>query len=301
MLKKIIAAGAILGIFACTQVDDGFVYGSSASEQNGGSDDSSSSSAPKEDSSSSVESSSSSENSSSSESSSSVAAPPVLITSAKQSALFKTYYYGYALKDGSPEDLEQYWDVEDTEKCPTTKTDKKPSYDCQLDSTNTVLRNRLTTMDADLHYDFPFTRLTTTRGYVELKEYILKGDGDQAALGLNVYKDDDKPESIGDLSISDLNGTVAFIYRYSGGAHTFRIVSKDDSNFWYKNVPATPSVADTATVRIPTSELAGMGSFEDAEFDISEVAKFLWVVEYGETPAQNEGSLRVENLNAEVE
>jgi len=292
MFKKIIAASAMFSFFACTQIDDGFVYGSSASQQIGSGEDSSSSDAPTGDNSSS--SSAPEENSSSS-----AAAEAIVkkITDAKQSTLFKTYYYGYALKDGLPENLEQYWD---TEKCTTEKTSTAPDYDCQLDSANTVLRNRLTTMDAKLHYDFPFKRLSTTRGYVELKEYMLKSDGDQAALGLNVYKNDDNPESIGDLNISDLNGTVAFIYRYAGGAHAFRVVSKDDSNFWYKEVPATPSLTDTTTVRIPTKELTGMGSFEDAEFDISKVAKFLWVVEYSET-AENKGSLRVEILNAEVE
>lgn len=308
MLKKIIAACAIALFFACSVKDDGFVYGEvySSSNQVGSISSSSiipsSSSIPSDDSSGSGEEDNSSSSAFETESSSS-AATIVLIANTKQSALFKTYYYGYAMKANLPEPLESFWDPE----CPTT-AGKPPKDNCQLDSTNTILRNKLTTNDAALHYDFPFGRYSTTRGYVELKEYILQGEGDQAAVGLNVSTDDSSPKDIGELGISDLNGTSAFIYRYSGGAHIFRVVSKIDGNFWYKEVPATPSKTDSATVKILASELAGMGSYaasEDKEttpFDISKVAKFLWVVEFDATnPANNTGSLRIENLSAEIE
>jgi len=316
MLKKIIAACAIALFFACAPKDDGFVSGeiSSSSDQVVGGISSnytpSSSSIPSDDSSSSEEDGDNSSNSGEDNSSSSVGSTTttVLITNAKQSELFKTYYYGYTTE--TLEDLKKFWNPE----CPTTSgagdtLPGKPEK-CQIDSTNTMLRNKLTTKDGDLHYDFPFGKYSNARGYVELKEYILKAEGDQAAVGLNVSTDESNPKDIGELGISNLNGTSAFIYRYSGGAHTFRIVSKTDGDFWYKEVSATanPSKDDTTTVRISASELVGMGSYAASEekegtpFDISKVAKFLWVVEYdAETASKNTGSLRIETLSAEVE
>ncbi|MDR2555653.1 MAG: hypothetical protein LBC64_09530 [Fibromonadaceae bacterium] len=288
MLKKIIAVCAITLFFACSAKDDGFVYGEDSSSSNQAVGGTSSSSIPSSYS-------SSSEGDEGNSSSSTVTI--VVITSEKRSALFGTYYYGYALKDSKPEPIEDFWDPE----CPTT-AGIPPKDNCQLDSTNTILRNRLTTRDAPLHYDFPFPKYSAARGYVELKEYILKGAGDQAAVGLNV-SDDGK--DIGEWGNPALNGTAAFIYRYSGAAHIFRIVSKIDGDFWYKEVPATPSKegTDSVTVRIPTSELAGMGSYaEGTAFDISKVAKFLWVVEYdAANVSKNTGSLRIENLSAELE
>jgi hypothetical protein len=303
MFKKIIAASAVLALFACSSGDDGFVNPSSSSEQGSSNGDSSSGGTSGDNSSSSnISDEGSSSSIAGEDSSSSVASviPVQIVGTTKQSQIFKTYYYGYTLKANSPEDLEQFWDVQDTVNCPTAKQTTKPPATCQLDSTETILRNKLTNQDAALHYDIPFTRLSTTRGYAELKEYILKEDGDQAALGLNVYTDDNNPKNIGELGKSELDGVIAFAYRYAGGAHIFRLVSKKDSDFWYKEVPATPSKTDTATIKIQTSELAGTGSL--ATFDISKVAKFLWVVEYDSaTTSKNEGSLRIENLNAEVE
>ena len=305
MLKKIIAACAIALFFACSSKDDGFVYGevSSSSNQVAGT---SSSSIPS--SSSKIPSSSSEgdvDNSSGSgeNSSSSIATTIVQISNKNKSDLFKTYIYGYTMEAGEPEKLAQYWD---TTKCTVKSTDKeRPDPTCQLDSTNTILRNKLTTQYSDLHYDFPAVYVNNARSYVELKEYILKKAGDQAALGLNVYEGDSSVKDIGELGKDTLNGTSAFTYRYSGAAHTFRIVSKGDADFWYKEVPATasPNKEDTATVRIPTSELVGMGSYatEGAKFDISKVAKFLWTVDFDSTTtSKNTGSFRIENLNAEV-
>jgi hypothetical protein len=293
MFRKIITASAVALFFACSSDDNSSSNGNntSSSSEQGGSGDSSSSNV-------------SGDNNSSSSATSEISTVTIIGTG-KLSLIFNTYLYGYTLKADSPEDLEQFWD---TENCPTGKQTTKPDASCQLDSTNTILRNKLTTLDAALHYDVPFTRVSTTRGYVELREYILTEDGDQAALGLNVYQEDNNPKNIEDLKMDNLNGTTAFIYKYAGGAHSFRAVSKKDSDFWYKEAPATQSITDTATIRITVSELAGMGSFaenegkEETAFDISQVAKFLWVVPYdSKTESKNRGSLRIESLSAETQ
>jgi len=220
----------------------------------------------------------------------------------KPSAVFNTYGYGYTLKAGSKEDLTQFWDIADPE-CPAEKQDAAPPEKCELDKTNAILQNKLTNRYSDLHYIVDGIGVYPNYA-IALQSYNLTEEGDQAALGLNVGEDEGK--SIGELGNTKINGTIAFTYKHSGGAHTFRAAASDD-DFWYKDVPATPAT-DTTEVTILVSELAGMGSFagdDDAEtagtpFDLQKVSKFLWAVEY-KAAGQNRGSLLIDDVNAIVE
>jgi len=301
MLKKIIVAGAMLSLFACSSVDDGFVYGSSDSQGNVTNDSSSSQDSPS--SSSSVSSSSSEpESSSSSEpepSSSSKGPDEVLISEFGSqggglSVLFKTSPYGYTLKAGSEEDLTQFW------QCPTAQQDKKPDIlACEQNKTEAILQNYLTTQYSPLHYIINNMITANSQQYsIKLDRYNLTEEGDQAALGLNVSDDDKNIEDVGKLDT--LSGIVGFSYFYAGGAHKFRI-AVDDADFWYADVPEQ---AKEGLVTINVSDLKGMGSFAENEtpFDIAKVKKFLWVVEFdSETSANNAGSLLVYLFNALIE
>jgi len=270
MLKKIIAASAMFLFFACS----------------------------------SEESSSSTPNSSTSQgspSSSSETIEAVLISdlgaSGGLSMLFNTYPYGYTLKAGSDEDLTLFW------SCPTEAQETKPSITaCELDKTNAILQNYLTTQAAPLHYIINnMTTANPVQRCIKLDRYHLTEEGDQAALGINVSTDE--VSSIEEIGINDLNGIKAFTYKYAGGAHKFR-VAVNDADFWYADVPAQ---AEEGEVIINVKDLKGMGSFAASEdspetpFSISKATKFLWVVEFdSNTPENNAGSLLIYSFNALV-
>ncbi|MDR1830678.1 MAG: hypothetical protein LBQ76_07915 [Candidatus Fibromonas sp.] len=296
MFKKMVAASAAFVLFACSSGDDDNGNpGGNSSPGTGG--EVSSSSLPDE------------------PSSSSVAKVTVLDTgavsvsafNAASSQIFKTYPYGYTLKAGEAEDLTQFWDVSDPE-CPVeNQGSATPPEKCALDKTNAILQNVLTNRYADLHYIVDGISLGYPNQAIKLDRYNLTGEGDQAALGINLGAEANEGKNLEELGKTELNGTVAFAYRYWGGAHSFRAVSKVDDDFWYFEVPAK---TDTVEVKIFLSEFAGMGSFaaneeegtEGTPFDLSKVAKFLWVVEYdAEAPGKNQGSLLVDYLSALVE
>jgi len=310
MLKKLIAASAVFMLFACSSDDNFAGDPSSASQGEEGPSDSSSSS----------ELSSSSQNSG-------PATSDVLIASFSNnaSALFSTYAYGYTLKGNSKENLTPFWntdslveneDGELVQLCPIKQTGKRPDPACELDKTNAILQNTLSNQNSDLNYLVTGTQTqflipgSNNRRAILLQEYNLKANGDQASLGLNA-SDDNK--SIGDLAISSLlNGTLAgFSYKYAGGAHEFRAVSKNDNNFWYvkilKSAKAQYTYDEWPETVINISEFKGNGSFAESgtkaetPFNLSDVAKFLWVVEYdAEEQENNTGSLMVHSFNAKM-
>jgi len=281
MFKKIIGASIVLAFIACPNVNENNNNGNSntpSSPSQGG------------------DSSPSQGNSSSSE-----AIEFVLISdlgkSGGLSALFNTYPYGYTLRASKNEDLTPFW------SCPTEAQETKPSITaCELDKTNAILQNYLTTQAAPLHYIIN-NQLTESpvQRCIKLDRYNLTGEGDQAALGLNVSSDE--VSSIEQMGINALNGMTAFSYNYAGGAHKFR-VAVNDADFWYADVPAQEAEGE---VRINVKDLKGMGSFaaneeegiEETPFDIGKATKFLWVVDFDAgTPANNTGSLLVYALNA---
>jgi len=282
MLKKIIAASAILAFFACSSEDDGFVYDESSSSQdspNVSSSSSSSSSLP-------VEPSSSSEPESEL-SSSSEGFEILLIANGNNggvSALFGTYPYAYTLKADTAEDLTQFWKPE----CSPERTDTitvAQSNACMIDPRpNAILQNRLTTSDAPLHYFISgFATGSSVQKGIQLTNYKLTGAGDQAALGLDASSS----------GLGKLAGVAAFTYNYKGGAHKFRI-AVDDANYWEADVPAS---AEETLATIKTSDLKGK-----TPLDISKAAKFLWVVEFDETTsANNTGSLLIFLFNGLIE
>jgi len=279
MLKKIIAAGVILAFFACSSIDDGFVYASSSSQGGPIASISSSSSLP-------VASSSSSEPEPISSSSSDDGLEEVLIANGNSggvSDLFNTYPYGYTLKADTAEDLTQFWKLECSLDSSATITVAQ-SNACMVDPRpSAILQNRLTTRDSPLHYFISgFATETPTQKGIQLTSYKLTEAGDQAALGLDASGD----------GLKKLAGVVAFTYNYKGGAHKFRI-AVDDADYWEADVPAS---AEETLATIKTSDLKGMGSFADEEtpLDISKATKFLWVVEFdGTNSTNNTGSLLI--------
>ncbi|MDR1811407.1 MAG: hypothetical protein LBQ87_01095 [Candidatus Fibromonas sp.] len=284
MFKKMIAASsAAFMLFACGSDDNDSPIGSSSSGDG------------------------LSSNSEDGSSSSSLAGPTTVTVSefSGASQIFRTFPYGYALRAGEPEDLTEFWNISDPE-CPVeSQGTAKPPEKCALDKTNAILQNTLTNQYADLHYVVDGISIGSPNRAIKLDSYNLTGEGDQAALGINLYPDE--VQNIGELGKTELDGTVAFAYRYWGGAHTFRAVSKLDDDFWYYEVPAK---TDTVETSILVSDFKGMGSFaaneeegiEGTPFDISKVAKFLWVVEYdAEVPQKNQGSLLIDYLKATVE
>jgi len=290
MLKKIIAASTMLVLFACSSIDDGFVYGSSDSQGNVEGDSSSSSQNNSE-----VDDSSSSSSAKSEPepSSSSNGAKEVLISRFSErggiSPLFNTYPYGYTLKNNKDEDLTQFWTCPPEESSTITPIE---AIACTLEERPTaILQNKLTTRDSPLHYIINNMQTENpSQDAIKLIDYNLTEIGDQAALGLNTAKD----------GLGALDGVAAFSYYYNGGAHKFR-VSVDNANYWEADVPA---VTKETLVTINVGDLKGMGSFaaDATPLDISKATKFLWVVEYdAETAANNQGSLLVFLFNALVE
>jgi len=283
MLKKIMVASAMLSLFACSSIDDGFVYGSSSSQDNPSSSSSisSSSSEPQSSSSSEPESSSSSEP----EPSSSSKGPEEVIianlgSQGGLSALFKTYPYGFTLRASENEDLTPFWN------CPPEEDDAitvAQANDCMAsDRTDAILQNSLTTKDSPLHYIVNNkTTSNATQRAIKLESYKLTGTGDQAALGLDVSED----------GLKALDGVVAFTYYYNGGAHKFRI-AVDDADYWEADIPAT---TEETLVTIKVSDF-------EKPLDISKATKFLWVVEFDEDKSENNtGSLLIYLLKALIE
>jgi len=277
MFKKLIAASALLALFACSGSDDGGnddgkQEGSSSSSGTGGSVIPSSSSAT-------------------------VSKGPVEVRISEfngKSALLGTYPYSYTLKAGEKEDLSQFWDP----SCPLDTGNQKPDNTCELDKTNAILQNTLTSQYSPLHYIIDGVSIGYPNQAIKLDRYKLTEASDQAALGLNAGDGANEGKSLGELGKTELDSIIEFVYRYWGGAHEFRAVTKNDDDFWYYKAPAT---ADTIIATIPINELIGVGSFEEKEFNASEVAKFLWVVEFdAQTPANNQGSLLIDYLRSNV-
>jgi len=284
MFKKIIAAGIALALFACSSDEE---KSSSSSISSSSADDISSSSVP---------------------SGTSIVPVDIAINGEQMSILLKTYYYTYTLKSSAPEDLTQYWDVAN---CPVEKQTTNPPATCQIDSTNTMVQHKLTNKDAPLHYDKRLTRIDELTRAITLREWNLTGNGDEAALGLNVYTDEANVQNLGERGLTDLNNIVSFEYTYAAsGAHEFRIGTKKEADFWYYELPATASEI-TLTSRPPESEyitktilvkdLKGMGSLVNTPFDISKAAKFLWAVQYKTGSTGNKGSLILYDFRAYVE
>jgi len=302
MLKKMIAATAVLALFACSTDDpppstpgpsSPSLYSSSSNV-----------------SSSSVAISSSSEE---------IKPSIVQVTIASlngdaKSEMFGTYNYVFALKAGLNEDLKPFWNI--AGGCSAEASQAEPPSTCQLPMDNAILQHNLTNQYSELHYKTKFSRVGESMMRANaLNKWNLTGNGDEATLGLNV-SDDTPVKDIGDLGKTDLNNIVAFEYQYAGGSHEFRIVSKTDNDFWYYEVPA--STADEINIPFPESayksiiiqisDLKGMGSYAGigetagVPFDISKAAKFLWSVKYNAANEKNnKGSLGVYSLKAHIQ
>jgi len=342
MLKKIIAAGAVCVLFACTGKDNFDLeevadISSSSEVTSSSSDGTANSSSSQGD----IVDSSSSQDDGVSSSSSDPGPQAQSISIATfdkgdTSPVFGNKNispYGFTLKEGKNEDLTQFWDMtmlpdtvdvagDSIPKCPVIKQQSKPK-NCELlelKAAGAILQNTITNQYADLHYDIVVKENIddfNSRG--GLINYNVKASGDQAALGLNVGFEADEGKTIGELGITKLDGIHSFGYSYKGGAHKFRAVSSNEKDFWEYKVPA--SEAAFSAIEIPLTELEPMGSFAGSEgsegsgegedaipgfpatpavpFDLSKVAKFLWVVEYdSQTPANNQGSLWVSYFKA---
>jgi len=314
MFKKIIMAGAMLALFACSSIDE--ESKSSTSSQGGGNNSSDSSQGGGDDGSTSSDSSQGGGGDGSTSSSSVPSGPSivskVIASNGEQpSEIFRTFYYTFTLKAGSDEDLKQFW------SCSAEKQDTKPASTCQSnDMTGAILQHNLTNQHSPLHYD----RLTT-RIYIDgsasmwkgitLNQWNLTENKDEAALGLNVSEKE--TDNIGDAKITDLDKVVSFEYKYAGGAHELRL-SSTDADFWYYEIKeatpvdvSAPSSIEYTTVTIPVKDLKGMGSFaasggkEGTPFDISKVSKFLWAVKYKADSENNKGSLVLYDFRANVE
>jgi len=271
MLKKIIAASFLFALFACSGGDDDSDNNKSSVSGTGNSsssqDDVSSSSEEK-------------------------VPSDVAISNFSGESIFGTYVYAYALAANEPEDLIQFWDIENNPECIFEGQDDEPPSECELDKTDAILQNKITNRYADLHYDATRGPMLGGKLSCQLKEYKLSEEGDQASLGLDV--------GTAPKDIRLINGAIQFSYRYSGGAHVFRAVTANDDSFWFVNVDASASDADTSVVSI--EDFLGAGTLEETPFDLSMVKKFLWVVEYDpEAEANNRGSLFVNNFRALVE
>ncbi|MCL2207689.1 MAG: hypothetical protein FWB90_06285 [Fibromonadales bacterium] len=315
MLKKIIAVGAIFALFACSGKDNW--GGDEISLLSSDSEGKISSSSQDNN----EQSSSSSEAEPSSSSSEEPTGPQItekviagfLNNAAAEENFGGKHAYGYTLKASSPEDLTLFWNMEEATdengepiigedgkavlKCPLfTGTQPPPGgrycYTSKPPQTDAILQNTLTSQHSPLHYVIhnSTTSTMTIDGdpAITLMKYNLKGDGDLAALALDI------------TNATLLNGISAFAYKYNGGTHKFRAVSQstDDVDFWYYEIPKTET---PATVIIPVDELTGVGLHKDKPFDISKVVKFMWLVEYDSEEAEkNEGDLFVNYFKAQI-
>jgi hypothetical protein len=267
MLKKIIAAGAVFAFFACSS-DDNNDPPSSGSAGNGSS-------------------SSQDDNSNSSSSVQTTTVKDEPISNFQAASIFGTFPYSYTLKAGNPEDLTLFWDIDDPD-CPKEEQTTAPPDKCELDKAEAILQNKLTNRYAELHYDAAGPMMEA-RASIQLKEYNLSGEGDQAALGLDVGT---VPKDI-----SVISGAIEFVYTYLGSAHTFRAVTDSDDDFWFVEIAS----ANAPTVnKILISDFVGSGSLDEVPFDLSKVKKFLWVVEF-DPQASNKGSLSVSNFRTNRE
>ncbi|GBU25727.1 hypothetical protein R83H12_02382 [Fibrobacteria bacterium R8-3-H12] len=161
---------------------------------------------------------------------------------------------------------------------------------------NAILQNDLTNQYAELHYKVDGFKISGTNFGIKLQQYNLDEEGDQAALGFDV--------GTAPKDISLINGTIKFSYKYVGGAHTFRAVTDNDDSSWFVETQASP---DTTIIEklILREDFEGMVSFAADEetgkaavpFGLSQVKKFLWVVEYNdETAENNTGSLLIDEM-----
>jgi len=322
MLKKIIAAGAVCAFFACSGKDNDDFGGNSSSSQGEGNTVIPSSSS-KNGENNAVSSSSSEYGISSSSSAPGPQIESITIVTFDKGATSPIFGsnnispYGFALSGGVNEDLTKFWDMttmlpdtvnaagDSIPKCPMKSQQSKPKSGCELvekKAAEAILQNTITNQYADLHYDIVVKENIDdwiSRG--GLIKYNVKASGDQAALGLNVGYGSNEGKTIEELGITKLNGIDNFVYSRKGGAHKFRAVANRDNDFWEYEVPA--SNESFADIEIPLKELKGMGSFaagEGTPFNISKVAKFLWVIEYdSKTPANNTGSLWVSGFKAQ--
>ncbi|MCL1956057.1 MAG: hypothetical protein FWF63_01920 [Fibromonadales bacterium] len=324
MFKKIFAIGVVLALSACSSIDEDTQGGggiSSGSTQGGGGSSSSSIQGGGNTSSDSTQGggddiSSSSEGGGDISSSSAGIASVTIATNGEQSSeMFKTFHYTFSLKASAPEDLTPFWNV--AGGCSVEKQDAAPDASCRLDMTNAILQHKLTNQYSPLHYD-----RITTRIYIDgspsmwkgitLNQWNLTGEGDEAALGLNVSEKE--TDDITDAGITSLNKVVSFEYKYAGGAHEFRLGSKKNGDFWYYEVKnatpvdrSAPESIQYTTVKIPISELKGMGSYaasdskEETPFDISKVAKFLWAVKHKGNAQNDKGTLVLYDFKAYLE
>jgi len=320
MFKKIIATGAMLALFACSQIDSTInetnnatiIYSSSSQDVVVNVSSSSSEQVIVDVSSSSSEQEIGDLSSSSSEDKPSIVTIPIAsLTADKSSEMFGTYAYVFTLKADSTEDLSPFWNVEGG--CSVEKQDTKPAGTCQLPTTNAILQHNLTNQYSKLHYQARYSRVDAITKANALYKWNLTGEGDEAALGLNV--DSNEVKNIEEMGITALNNIVGFEYKYAGGAHEFRIVSKTNDDFWYYEVPETPITtidltaspvvpvpeSDYKTIVIPINELKGMGSYAETPFDISKAAKFLWAAKYNAgNEKNNKNSLVLYDFNAHV-
>jgi len=296
MFKKILAAGAVIALFACSTNNEeksnaGKEPGTPGSSQQGGNETSSSSG---------------------------VSGPSVvtkiIANNGEYLSFFKTYHYVFSLKASANEDLTQFW------KCSTEKQDTKPDLEsCQLTDkrdADAMLQHNLTNQYSPLHYMLITTRINPLNKGATLKQWNLKGAGDEVALGLNV-SENNETNDLKDEGITDFNNVISFEYKYIGGAHEFRISSKTEGDFWYYEVPATannivlspvPEEEEYKTITIPIKDLKGMGSFAagagkgETPLDISQTSKFLWAVKYSaENAENNKNSLVIYDFKAYVE
>ncbi len=314
MFKKLAAVCAVFALFACTgdndiDVDNNATTPSSSAtggenssssldiSSSSGEGPSSSSSGGEPGSSSSSEEPGSSSSGEEPGSSSSDATPPLKTVDVAlfdgKASIFGTFAYGYTLKGGAKENLEDYWDVENTEDCPTTEQTKAPPEKCRLDNSNAILQNQLTNQYSPLHYKidgFTVPSTTSISRAIKLEGYNLQAAGDQAALGFDVGE--------GEKDISAIAGTKEFFYRYEGGAHEFR-AAESDEDFWFVKVEASP---DYKEIDISFSDFEGMGTLEATPFDLSRVKKFLWIVEFDSKNATNNtGSLAIDYIKGRAE
>jgi hypothetical protein len=278
MLKKIIAASAVLAFLslsACSSDDN------KDPDNNGGTDPSSSSIG---------------DNPSYSSSSSLDPLPnteEVTIAFETAASIFSTYVYSYTLVDDANEDLTPFWN------CSPEEQDAAPASTCAnkaAQEADAVLQNDLTNQYSKLHY--VVSRRVSPWYGAELKSYKLKARS-QAALGINVADPDanDYIKNIGEVGPTAIDDAVGFLYKYTGGAHEFRVAINENA-FWFAPVSASPP-GETVTIKIPFGDFMAGTATTEMPLNLSKAAQFMWVVSYNaRVPESNTGSLIVSYLKA---
>jgi hypothetical protein len=284
MLKKIIAASAVLAflsLFACSSDDDKDSGGNGGGNQSSGSTDGNTSSG------------STNVNQSSSSLDPLPNAEEVTIAFQTAESMFGTYVYSYTLVNDANEDLTQFWN------CSAEEQDDPPASTCAnkaAQEAGAVLQNDLTNQYSSLHY-IVSRRVAPWYG-AELKSYRLQAKS-QAALGINVANPDanDYIKNIGEVGPTDIDNAVGFLYRYTGGAHEFRVAINENA-FWFVYVPASPP-GETATIKIPFGDFMAGTATTEMPLNLSKAAQFMWVVAYSANkPENNTGSLIISYFKA---